>query len=234
MRIFATLLMSIVVMATHAHYYVVCVGVADYPGKLNDLVVSANDALTVQKIYSTNGVADVRCLTDDDATVERVKIVMRQTFSRAKADDAIIFFFSGHGVSGGFCCYDGSLFYKDVVNAMVGSKARTKIVLADACYAGKMRSSGKHDKKLGQDKDIMFFLSSRTTEKSMETGYSNSLFTIFLERGMRGGADTNRDRHVTARELYDFVHNGVTEKSKGRQHPVMWGNFDKNMDVIKW
>ena len=67
-----------------------------------------------------------------------------------------------------------------------------------------------------------------------QTGFNNSLFTVFLERGLRGGADMNRDKVITAREIYDFVHQGVTNASGGRQHPVMWGKFDGNMAVIKW
>ena len=80
----------------------------------------------------------------------------------------------------------------------------------------------------------MLFLSSRTNETSLETPYKNSLFTIFLERGLRGGADTNKDRRISARELYDFVHKGVIEVSGNKQHPVMWGKFDNNMTVINW
>ena len=80
----------------------------------------------------------------------------------------------------------------------------------------------------------MLFLSSRTTETSLETDYKNSLFTIFLERGLRGGADMNKDRHITAREIYNFVHQGVIKASGNKQHPVMWGKFDNNMTIIKW
>jgi hypothetical protein len=82
--------------------------------------------------------------------------------------------------------------------------------------------------------NVMLFLSSRTNEKSMETPFQNSMFTIFLERGLRGGADINKDRRITARELYDFVHRGVIEASGNKQHPVMWGKFDNDMTVIKW
>jgi hypothetical protein len=82
--------------------------------------------------------------------------------------------------------------------------------------------------------NVMLFLSSRTNETSMETKFQNSMFTIFLERGLRGGADINKDRHITARELYDFVHKGVIEASGNKQHPVMWGKFDNDMTVIKW
>ena len=80
----------------------------------------------------------------------------------------------------------------------------------------------------------MLFLSSRTNETSQETQYKNSLFTIFLERGLRGGADKNKDRRINAREIFEFVHTGVSKASGGKQHPVMWGKFDNNMTIIKW
>ena len=233
----ATFMWLLILLATvaHAHNYVVCVGIADYPGRQNDLRVSANDAMAIQKIFATNGHSNVRCLTNGNASVAMVRKAMAETFSKAGVNDVVLFFFSGHGVPNGFVCYDGSLQYRDVVAAMQHSKAKTKIVVADACYAGKMRSTSQHDKSYGtKDTNIMFFLSSRTTEKSLETPFANSFFTIFLERGLRGGADVNRDRTVTARELYDFVHNGVVRESRDRQHPVMWGNFNKNMTVIKW
>ena len=82
---------------------------------------------------------------------------------------------------------------------------------------------------------MVFFLSSRTDEKSQERrGWRNSLFTAYLERGLRGGADTDRDRTITARELFDFVSQGVAKDSKQRQHPVMWGKFDDEMPMMVW
>jgi hypothetical protein len=84
------------------------------------------------------------------------------------------------------------------------------------------------------NQNVMLFLSSRTNETSQETQYKNSLFTIFLERGLRGGADKDKNRQITARELFDFVHKGVIEASGNKQHPVMWGKFNDNMTIIKW
>lgn len=114
-----------------------------------------------------------------------------------------------------------------------GCKAKRKIIIADACYSGKMRTNKQHSTH-HTSQNVMFFLSSRSNEESQETRYKNSLFTIFLERGLRGGADVNHDRIITARELYNFVHQGVIETSRNTQHPVMWGNFDNNMAIIKW
>lgn len=228
-------LMLMTALVVHAHNYVVCVGISDYPGKRNDLRVSANDALAIQKIYAANGHADIKCLTNSEASIANVRRAMEEYFSKACADDVVMFFFSGHGVPGGFICQDGCLYYKDVVAEMLRSSAKTKIVMADACYAGKMRFTAQHETSDGiRDKNVMLFLSSRTTERSLETPYSNSFFTIYLERGLRGGADTNRDKTITAGELFEFAHNGVVRDSNEKQHPVMWGNFDKNMTIIKW
>ena len=107
------------------------------------------------------------------------------------------------------------------------------MIIADACFSGKMRTTRQQSNNYNSQ-NVMLFLSSRTNETSQETQYKNSLFTIFLERGLRGGADINRDRQITAREIYDFVHKGVIEASDNKQHPVMWGKFENNMTIIKW
>lgn len=235
MKSVITIFLLLLTTSVRAHYYVVCVGMSDYPGRQDDLWVSANDAKTIQKLFSANGHSSVVCLVNEKATVAAVKRTMAAIFGKANANDAVLFFFSGHGMPGGLVCFDGFLHYSEVATEMKRSKARTKIVMADACYAGKMRNNGKSGSTTNtDDQNIMYFLSSRTNEKSLETKYANSLFTIFLERGLRGGADANRDRVITAKELFDFVHTGVVRESINHQHPVMWGRFDQNMSVIKW
>ncbi len=62
----------------------------------------------------------------------------------------------------------------------------------------------------------------------------NGFFTFYLLAGLRGGADNNRDRIVTARELFEFVNPRVKEMTKDVQVPVMWGRFEHNMEVLNW
>jgi uncharacterized caspase-like protein len=59
-------------------------------------------------------------------------------------------------------------------------------------------------------------------------------FTYALQHGLRGGADKNRDRIITAKELFDYVSEKVKKNSGNRQHPVMWGKFSDDMPVMKW
>lgn len=216
-----------------AKVYLVSVGIADYSGKENDLRISDNDAKTIAKVFQATKDASVKVLTNEEATLSALLSTMHTAFEDAESDDAVILYFSGHGASGALVCHDGLLTYQRILKTLKGCKATRIIIIADACYAGKMRSPQQQTNSYNSQ-NVMLFLSSRTNETSMETPYKNSMFTIFLERGLRGGADVNKDRCITARELYDFVHKGVIEASKNRQHPVMWGKFDNNMTVIKW
>jgi len=216
-----------------AKVYVVSVGIADYPGKVNDLRISDNDAKTIAKVFLATKDASVKVLTNEDATQSALLSTMHTLFEDAQSDDAVVLYFSGHGTPGALACHDGLLTYQHIFKMLKGCKANKKMIIADACFSGKMRTTRQQSNNYNSQ-NVMLFLSSRTNETSQETQHKNSLFTIFLERGLRGGADKNRDRQITARELYDFVHKGVIEASGNKQHPVMWGKFDNNMTIIKW
>ena len=228
-----TVLLLISCLQLQAKVYLVSVGIADYPGKENDLRISDNDAKTVAKVFQATKDASVNVLVNEAATQSALLSTMHTTFEDADYNDAVILYFSGHGTPGALVCHDGLLTYKHIFKMLKGCKANRKMIIADACYAGKMRTSKEQSADYSAQ-NVLLFLSSRTNESSKETPYKNSLFTIFLERGLRGGADTNMDRHITARELYDFVHHGVIEASGNKQHPVMWGKFDNDMTIIKW
>lgn len=232
-RIVLPILFCLLALPLLGKVYLVSVGIADYPGKDIDLRISDNDAKTIAKVFSATKDASVKVLVNEEATQSALLSTMHTLFLDAQSDDAVILYFSGHGTPGALVCYDGLLTYEHIFKMLKGCKANRKMIIADACYSGKMRTS-KQQTASYNSQNIMLLLSSRTNEESQETKYKNSLFTIFLERGLRGGADVNKDRSITAREIYNFVHQGVTEASKGKQHPVMWGKFDNNMPVIKW
>lgn len=216
-----------------AKVYLVSVGIADYPGIEEDLRVSANDAKTIAKVYRATQNASVKVLVNEEATQSALLSTMHTTFADAQSEDAVILFFSGHGTPGALYCYDGLLSYQHIFKMLKGCKANRKIIIADACFSGKMRFSSQ-ETNCYNDQNVMLFLSSRTNEFSIEAQYQNSMFTIYLERGLRGGADKNKDRIITARELYDFVHPGVIYLTNNKQHPVMWGNFNNDMNIINW
>ena len=228
-----TALLLICCLQLQAKVYLVSVGIADYPGKENDLRISDNDAKTIAKVFQATKDASVNVLVNEAATQSALLSTMHTTFEDADYNDAVILYFSGHGTPGALVCHDGLLTYQHIFKMLKGCKATRKIIIADACYAGKMRTTRQQTDSYN-NQNVMLFLSSRTNETSQETQYKNSLFTIFLERGLRGGADKDKNRQITARELFDFVHKGVIDASGNKQHPVMWGKFDNDMTVIKW
>ena len=221
-----------------AKVYLVSVGIADYPGTERDLTLPAKDAQTITWLYSKNTSLKYCQLLNAEATKAKIVAAMNKVFSLAGVNDMVVFFYSGHGYPGGFLAYDGYLGYQEVREAMAKSKCRNKMIFADACYAGKIRGNNRapqSEETAAKQANVMLFLSSRSDETSIERkGMKNGFFTTYLQKGLRGGADANRDRVITAKELFNYVHANVVKLSGGRQHPVMWGRFPDNMTVMRW
>ena len=235
----AVLLLMIAVIPAEAKTYLVSVGIADYPGTQNDLRLPANDAKAIVWVYRKNTDVECRQLLNSLATKKAIVEAMTSVFSKADVNDIVVFFFSGHGYKGGFRAYDAHISYKEIRNAMAKSKCKNKMIFADACFSGKLRednaSSSTSAMNAARKANVMLFLSSRSNETSLErSDMSNGFFTAYLQNGLRGNADANRDRTITAKELFDFVSKGVASLSGDRQHPVMWGKFDDNMPVMIW
>lgn len=218
--------------------YVMCVGVGDYADpRIQDLTKPTCDADTVAALFGCSG-SEVFVLKDSMATGDNIRREMRRLFSKADVNDNVLFFFSGHGVSSGFCAYDyfrgidGTLFYDDIKEIFKQCKAHGRIIIADACYSGKIRT--KQDSAqvaavpLAKNRQVMLFLSSRGAEVSYESpSMKNGYFTTYLAEALRGAADVNNNGKVTAMELYNYVSAKLKSALGDRQHSVMWGNFNK-------
>ncbi len=213
----------------------VAVGIGDYPPPNNKLRATTNDARAIQQLVSKNSGGQTSLLLDSRATKAAILSEIHSLFDNAASDDIIIFFFSGHGFQGGFVAYDGELSYSKIREAMKGSKSKNKMIFADTCFAGNMRQGRKKVKAENVDSNVMLFLSSRDTEKSIERrDMENGIFTQCLKDGLSGKADENRDRTITAKEIFNYVSKNVKLLSGNRQHPVMWGNFSNDMPVMSW
>lgn len=241
LRIFITAILLTLTFGANARVYLVSVGIADYsgfPSKINNLRLTTKDAETIVDLYSKNTSVDYSLLLNEKATKDRIIRAIKKVFNKASENDLVVFFFSGHGYPGGFCAYDGNLGYDAVRKAMAKSKSKNKMMFVDACRSGGMRvdeNSVQGAITAAKNANVMLFLSSRNNENSIERkDMQNGFFTTYLQKGLKGNADANRNRIITAKELFDFVYSGVTQISGGKQHPVMWGNFSDNMTVMKW
>lgn len=241
-RLVVAAVMLLAAAVTEAKVYLVSVGVNDYshfPGGCNNLSLSLKDARAVAQLYGKNTATEYSLLTDANATRAKIKGAIKQVLGKAGENDIVVFYFSGHGYPGGFCAYDGKLNYSDIRSALSTSRCKNKMMFIDSCHSGAMRQGRGQSNQTAVNQakkaNVMLFLSSRDSEVSRENSQlQNGLFTAYLLKGLKGGADANRDRVITARELYDYVHTKVINKSQDTQHPVMWGKFRNSMPVMQW
>ena len=77
----------------------------------------------------------------------------------------------------------------------------------------------------------------RTSEVSIELPeLGHGIFTYYLVNGLKGAADLNRDGIISLQELYEYVEQQVSAKSRavgGNQHPVMKGELEGVLPLAK-
>lgn len=226
--------------------YVVAVGLSDYkyPDIAPSLPCSVNDAKAVSHFFNDYNGSRVFMLLNENATREHILTVLNTEFAKSTPDDEIIFVFSGHGVPGGLTTYETKdmnsvITYNEIQNIMKSAKARRKIILAMACYSGGLnlaknkKSPDNKNRNKTEKTSVMLYTSSRSDEPSWEsTMMKNSFFISRILKAFKGAADVNKDRKVTARELFNYVNPAVIADTAGLQHPQMWGCFDDSMVVV--
>jgi len=221
--------------AAQGNVYAVVVGVSRYASPaIENLQYADKDAFDLYTLFKTQAQEQrLRLLTNENATRGNVLKTVQVLFSQAGPQDMVVFYFSGHGREGFFIAHDMPLYFNDLRAAMKGSKAGRKVIFADACFSGSFSAPGHRPTKTPDlGKNVMTFLSSRSYQTSAEvTSRRNGCFTEHLVGGLKGAADSNGDRIVTAHELFSYVHPRVKAATKGKQIPQMWGNFSDNMVI---
>jgi len=129
-------------------------------------------------------------------------------------------------------------------------EAERVVVFVDACYSGaaggrtfasKRTRAARVDEvfldRLTRSKGRAILTASRGSEVSLEVPeLGHGLFTHYLVQGLRGAADLDRDGIVSLQELYQYLEQQVSQKSRsigGNQHPVMKGELEGLMPLIK-
>jgi len=215
--------------------FAVVVGVSEYENPINNLKYCHKDAEEFYNLLKPHTTTDrMKLLTDVGARHSNIVFYAQQLFRQAKPEDIVIFYFSGHGNNNRFITHDKSLYFKTLQKIFRECNADRKMIFADACYAGTLRQEGNSSGRQNVGKNVMLFMSSRSNQMSIEyLNLQNGLFTYYLISGLKGEADANRDNYITAFELFNYVNPKVKQSTNEKQVPVMWGNFDKNMVILK-
>lgn len=223
--------------------YVVGVGISK--NRINDapLPWCSRDIQGISNLLNKRKDCNVFVLIDNNATREHILTILQRQFAKATEKDEIIFCFSGHGFDGGISTYNNEevVFCSEVQNIMLKSRARRKVMLVMACHSGSFarkyfpqRDTRSYFEK---NSNVMLFLSSKSNESSWLSGLNTySVFYKWLIAGLKGSADANGDKSVTARELFNYVSPNVTKEVSlmgESQHPIMWGNFPDDMIILR-
>jgi uncharacterized caspase-like protein len=129
-------------------------------------------------------------------------------------------------------------------------EAERMVVFLDACYSGaaggrtfsskKTRAANLDDQfleRLTRSKGRAIITASRPSEVSIELPeLGHGIFTYYLVQGLKGAADLNRDGIITVQELYEYVEQQVSVKSRsvgGNQHPVMKGEMEGALPLVR-
>ncbi|MDX1942765.1 MAG: caspase family protein [Saprospiraceae bacterium] len=188
----------------------------------------------------------VRLLIDEDASRSNILYAMRSIFTRADENDVILFYFSGHGIEGAFLPIDfdgvnNSLYHSEVRDLLLASRAKHKIVLADACHSGGLfeyKSPVQLEiQKLYKAFDdsrggMALFMSSKGEEYSLEDGGLRSgVFSHYVIRGLKGEADQNTNQIISIQELFNYVYRQVRKYTANVQTPTISGRYDPEMPI---
>jgi len=129
-------------------------------------------------------------------------------------------------------------------------EAERVIAFLDTCYSGaaggrtfaskKTRATNVDDlflERVTRSKGRALVTAARPNEVSVELPeLGHGLFTYYLIQALKGTADLDRDSVVTLQELYQYVEQEVSRKSRqvgANQHPVMKGELEGILPLVK-
>jgi hypothetical protein len=195
----------------------------------------------------------IQTLVNDSASVVGLLSGINKWLKRSvkQGESDVYIFFAGHGLASDdgdtayLIPYDGAPDFlertaisRDEVFREVSSvNPRSVTVFLDTCYSGDTR--GETRLIAGRP------LSIKLQEQSLPKGFTvltaaggdqiakplkeaqHGLFSYFLMKGMEGGADSNSDNQITARELHTYVRENVVQQSGGSQVPELQGDSER-------
>jgi hypothetical protein len=231
--------------------YSLIVGIASY-NHMQSLKYTDDDAYQLYAfLKSPEGGAipdnHIKILIDDAATKGAITKEVQNIASLADENDVIILYMSGHGLDGHFVPsdfngYQNHLAYGEVLELLNNSAAKHKMFIADACHSGSMLASAKspysvslqnfYDAYNTSEGGTAVVMSSKKEEVSLEYGgLRQGVFSHFLIKGLKGNADSNKNKIITITELYAYISEQVKAYTSKAQNPQIMGDYDAEMPV---
>lgn len=225
------------------------VGIDRYENGIDPLEYAVEDAKAMGRMLADRYEFEVRALENEEATRQGIINAIVSLESETTADDQLLFFFAGHGLSFGEgdqesgyilpqdahgstqdkAWYSG-IPMTELVGHLVRLPPRHLLILLDACYSGyaAMRPRGSRE---GQPEQLLRRLTSQPGRHLISAGkrgertyesaeWKHSAFVAELLGALgQARADHNQDGLVTVSELYSDLLSAVPKRSRGAQTP---------------
>lgn len=231
--------------------YALIIGISEYPTVSQELMYADDDARRLyHHLRSPQGGAlrndQLKLLVNGRANKENILKEAANIFSKADENDLVLFYYSGHGTVDGFVPFDNAMGsnvvrHESLAEIFNQSKAKHKIIIADACHAGALGffnikgsdriqeelSPALYQKLYNAKSGYAFLLSSKLKEESFEHDKLRAgIFSHYLIRGLKGEANANGDSTISISELFRYTQAEVKGYTKGKQTPILFGMFD--------
>ncbi len=227
-----------VVSESSGNRYAIIIGISDYAGTINDLQYCDDDAQGFRTVLLSYGwkAKQITLLIDEDATRDAVLNAIATVSASAESDDAVVFFYSGHGSVSNYdvdgdgekkdeciipyeCEFAYFIWDGDLKEAFAECKSQRMLFYFDSCYSGGMTDL--------EGPGRLICMACGENQLSLESSvWQNGQFTyFFVDRGMTATlADANKDKKVTFEEAFDYA-----KANCQRQSPIASDWFVNDM-----
>jgi uncharacterized caspase-like protein/tetratricopeptide (TPR) repeat protein len=200
---------------------------------------------------------NIETFLNENATRNNVGDAISVIARKAKAGDRVWFFFAGHGdmedltqiENGLLLLYNspkGNYFgmNDDVLEILdlkrylspLSQKSIEMIFIVDACHSGNLTGGVEGVKQTasalmsawGKEYKILSCQPEQLSLESAEFGGGRGLFSLELEEGVKGLADTDGNGRITMFELQSYIQANVAKYSEYKQIPMVSGDLSKS------
>jgi formylglycine-generating enzyme required for sulfatase activity len=238
--------------------FALLIGVSQYSegeNPLSDLPAALNDVRRLAEVLNDPKIGEFdSVLPLENPSIEEMRSEIANLFSDRKADDLVLLYFSGHGITdqqGNFffstpkTYKKGNLLFKpsaiparDVHDEMNDCASDRMVVILDCCHSGAFGDSIRRDSgeigfepQLGGKGRVVLTASAAIDYSYERSGEELAVYTRYLIEGIKSGAaDRDEDGYVSADELHDFVVEKLAKAAPGMS-PQRY--IDKNGEKIK-
>lgn len=201
--------------------------------------------------------ANVETFLNEQAVRSNVGDAISVIARKAKPGDRVWFFFAGHGdmedltqIENGLLLLhnspNGNYFgmNDDVLEILdlkrylspLAQKGIEMIFIVDACHSGNLnggvqgvqQTASALASSWGREYKILSCQPNQLSLESAEWGGGRGLFSIQMEEGIKGLADTDNDGRITMFELQSYIQANVAKFSEYKQIPLITGDLSKS------